>query len=306
MAMLVRVAMITAVAVVLVAMVLIAVNRMVVARMVMAVVLVTTSMILPVMAVVLMTSVMIVPVMAVVLVRTGVIVSVMVVITVMVVAVMAVSVPMVAVVVAAVVRDGARLERPHDRARRAALAAHKLGERRVVLNVEGIRRDLGGGVPAPDAVGGAQQPQRVLGPYLQQPLRGGLHAEETAVVQRQSVAVVQHRLSFELDHDLKAVLAREGSTPKRASFVVEGHCVGNSFGLDGRSANEGGSAKHGGPRNRRFGTAMGSTVLGPGTSRARLRSPALGRHGRGQSGTALAPGAAFARGRRPCTGGIVR
>src|SRR5215213_3500084 len=222
-----------------------------------------------VLAVVLATTVMIVPVMAVVLVRTGVIVSVIVVITVMVVAVMAVSVPMVAVVVAAVVRDGARLERPHDRARRAALAAHKLGERRVVLNVEGIRRDLGGGVPAPDAVGGAQQPQRVLGPYLQQPLRGGLHAEETAVVQRQSVAVVQHRLSFELDHDLKAVLAREGSTPKRASFVVEGHCVGNSFGLDGRSANEGGSAKHGGPRNRRFGTAMGSTVLGPGTSRAR-------------------------------------
>jgi hypothetical protein len=118
----------------------------------------------------------------------------------MIVVVMIVVMP-VAVVVPAIVLVGAalRLEGAHHDGGRAALAAHHLGQHVVVLDVDRVRRHLGGGVPVADVVGHLQEPQGVLGAHLQQALGRGLHLHEAAVLELHGVAVVQHRGLVEIE-----------------------------------------------------------------------------------------------------------
>ena len=153
----------------------------------------------------------------------------------------------VAVVVPAIVLVGAalRLEGAHHDGGRAALAAHHLGQHVVVLDVDRVRRHLGGGVPVADVVGHLQEPQGVLGAHLQQALGRGLHLHEAAVLELHGIAVVQHRGLVEIEQEIEAGIAFERDAASVAALVIEGDGVGNPVRFHGGFAEDRGGAEHG-------------------------------------------------------------
>lgn len=153
----------------------------------------------------------------------------------------------VAVVVPAIVLVGAalRLEGAHHDGGRAALAAHHLGQNVVVLDVDRVRRHLGGGVPVADVVGHLQEPQRVLGAHLQQALGRGLHLHEAAVLELHGIAVVQHRGLVEIEQEVEPGIALERDAAAVAALVIEGDGVGNPVRFHGGFAEDRGGAEHG-------------------------------------------------------------
>lgn len=137
-----------------------------------------------------------------------------------------------------------RLERALDRRHRAALPAHQLGQRRIVRNIERLGRHFGRDVMAAEMPGEARQPQRILGSNLQQAFRHGLDLHETAVLQLEGIAVVQHRRLVERDLDLEPARGRCGHATTIAVAMGETERVGNALGANGGLAKDGSGAKH--------------------------------------------------------------
>lgn len=137
-----------------------------------------------------------------------------------------------------------RLEGPLDRRHRAALPAHQLSQRRIVGDVERIGRHFGRDVMAAEMPGEARQPQRVLGTNRQQAFRHGPDLHETAILQLEGIAVVQHCRLVEHDLDLEPARRRRGHTAAIAVAVRETERVRDALGADGGLANEGVGAKH--------------------------------------------------------------
>lgn len=137
-----------------------------------------------------------------------------------------------------------RLERALDRRHRAALPAHQLGQRRIVRNIERLGRHFGRDVMAAEMPGEARQPQRILGANLQQAFRHGLDLHETAVLQLEGIAVVQHRRLVERDLDLEPARGRCGHATTIAVAMGETERVGNALGANGGLAKDGSGAKH--------------------------------------------------------------
>ena len=137
-----------------------------------------------------------------------------------------------------------RLERPLDRRHRAALPAHQLSQRRIVGDVERIGRHFGGDVMAAEMPGEARQPQRVLGTNRQQAFGHGPDLHETAILQLEGIAVVQHCRLVERDLDLEPARRRRGHAAAIAVAVRETERVRDALGADGGLANEGVGAKH--------------------------------------------------------------
>lgn len=152
---------------------------------------------------------------------------------------MIVAVSMVVVVGAALGLEGAL----HCR-HRTALPAHHLGQDVVVLDVDRVGGDLCGGMAVADMPGDAHQPQRVLGPDLQQALRRGLDLDEAPVLQLHGVAIDQHRGLVEIEQDVEPAIGLEGEAAAIAVVMVEGERVDDALGPDGGLANDGGGAKH--------------------------------------------------------------
>src|SRR5262245_35223287 len=107
------------------------------------------------------------------------VVAVIMVVMVMPMAAMIVPVAMAGMIVALMIIGASlRTERARHGRHAAALAAHHLGQHVVVLDVDHIRRDLGGRVAVADVPSDPKQPRRALGLDLEQPLGGGLHFDQ--------------------------------------------------------------------------------------------------------------------------------
>jgi len=156
------------------------------------------------------------------------------------VAVMVVSVVVVAHMGAALRPEGAL----HGRGR-AALPPRQFGESRIVLDVEGIARDLHEAVLAAQVPGKARQAKGVLGPHLQKLLRRGFHLHEAAVLQPQGVAIVDGGLHVEIQQDLGSALAFQRRVAAVPRLVIQGQRVDDTLGFHGRLADDGGNAGHG-------------------------------------------------------------
>ncbi len=154
---------------------------------------------------------------------------------------------MVAMVMAAIVLGEAalRLEGAHDDGCDAALAARELGKGGIVLEVDRLSGDLGRGVPGADLDGELQEPGRVLGLDLQEPLRRRPHLDEPPVLELQGIAVVERRILVELDLEPKTALAREDAPAPAARLMVERHGVDDALRLHGGPSNDAGGAEHG-------------------------------------------------------------
>ncbi len=137
-----------------------------------------------------------------------------------------------------------RLEGPLDRRHHAALPAHQLSQRRIVGDVERIGRHFGRDVMAAEMPGEARQPQRVPGTNRQQAFRHGPDLHETAILQLEGIAVVQHCRLVERDLDLEPARRRRGHAAAIAVAVRETERVRDALGADGGLANEGVGAKH--------------------------------------------------------------
>lgn len=136
------------------------------------------------------------------------------------------------------------LERPLDHRHGAALAAHHLGEHMVVLDVERLSRDLGGRVAVADMPGDAHQPQRVVGPDLQQALGRSPDQNEAAVLQPYRVAVIERGRPVEIEQDVEAGVALQSETAAAAILVIQRQGLDDAIRLDRGFANDGGGAKH--------------------------------------------------------------
>ena len=136
------------------------------------------------------------------------------------------------------------LERPLDHRHGAALAAHHLGEHMVVLDVERLSRDLGGRVAVADMPGDAHQPQRVVGPDLQQALGRSPDQNEAAVLQPYRVAVIERGRLVEIEQDVEAGVALQSETAAAAILVIQRQGLDDAIRLDRGFANDGGGAKH--------------------------------------------------------------
>ena len=128
---------------------------------------------------------------------------------------------------------------------RAALPPGQFGKSRIVLDVEGIARDLHKAMLAAQVPSEPHEAKRVLGPHLQKPLRRGLHLHEAPVLQPQGVAMVDGGLHVEIQQDLGSALAFQRRMAAVPRLVIQGQGVDDTVGLHGRLADDGGNAGHG-------------------------------------------------------------
>lgn len=137
-----------------------------------------------------------------------------------------------------------RLERTLDRRHGTALPAHQLGDGGHIDDVERVGRHFRRDVVAAEMPGETHQPQRVLGANLQQALQRSLDLDQAAILQLQSVAIVEHCGLVEIDRELQAArrLHRQGAAA--AILVPEAERVDDALGADGGLANDGSGAKH--------------------------------------------------------------
>jgi hypothetical protein len=151
-----------------------------------------------------------------------------------------------AVVVAAVVLVGAALgaERAPDGRRRAALAAHHLGQDVVVLDPDRVGADLGRRVPVADVPGDPHQAQRVLGPDLEERLGRRPHLHEAPVLEPDGIAVGKRRRLVEVEEEVEPALPFQRHSAPVAALMIEDDRVGDTIQLHGSFADDGGGAEH--------------------------------------------------------------
>jgi hypothetical protein len=202
---------------------------------------------------VILVAMMLVVVMLVVVVVMLVIMTMVVMIVVMIVVAMAmmgmivvVMVVIVMVIVAAIVVVGSalRLEGTLDGRRRAALAAHHLGQDVVVLDPDRVGADLGRRVPVADVPGDPHQAQRVLGPDLEERLGRRPHLHEAPVLEPDGIAVGKRRRLVEVEEEVEPALPFQRHSAPVAALMIEDDRVGDTIQLHGSFADDGGGAEH--------------------------------------------------------------
>lgn len=156
------------------------------------------------------------------------------------------------------------LERALDHAHGAALAADHLGKDMVVLDIDGVCRDLRRRVPVADMPGDAHQTQRVLGPHFEQALRSRLDQNEAAILELDGIAIVQNRRLVEVEQNLAPAIAFQRDAAAIAILMVERQGLNNLVLLDRGLADDGGGAQHDSTRDnemdQRRSTDRGSTT----------------------------------------------
>lgn len=138
-----------------------------------------------------------------------------------------------------------RLEGTLNERHSAALPARELSQRRIVLDVKGIVRDLGEAVIAAEVPCEAHEAERVFRLHFQQAFGLGLDLHETAILETQRVAVVDGGFHVEIEMDLGSAIALQMVMTAVAGLMVERHCIDDTVGLHGGLADDGGNAGHG-------------------------------------------------------------
>jgi len=129
---------------------------------------------------------------------------------------------------------------------RAALPADHLGKNMVFLDIERVRRDLGGRMTVANVPGHPHQPEHALRSHFEQRFGSGLHLHEAAVIQVQGVAFVERRGPLEVQQDLETALGLQDGASTLAVLMVEHDGGRNLIGLDGWLADDGGGTQHDG------------------------------------------------------------
>lgn len=142
------------------------------------------------------------------------------------------------VVAFVVVGPALGLERALNQGGGAALAPDHFGQNVVVLDVDGVRRDLGGRVPVADVPGDPHEAQRVLGADLEKLLRRGLDLDEATILELHGVPVGEGRRLVEIEEKIEARIAFERDAAAVAALVVERDGVGDAIRLHGGFADD--------------------------------------------------------------------
>jgi hypothetical protein len=162
----------------------------------------------------------------------------------MVVVVMAVIVPVVAVATL-VIGAALGLEGAAHRRDAAALPPHHFDEDMIVLDVDGVSRDLRRGVPVANVPSYPQETQGVLGADLHKVLVCRLDPDEAAILQLQGIAVLQRGGFLEVEQHFGAGLPGQRDAPAVPALMIEHDGIDDLVGLDGEPADDGGGAEHG-------------------------------------------------------------
>ena len=127
----------------------------------------------------------------------------------------------------------------------AALSAYQFRDSRIVLDVEGVVRDLHETVLAAEVPGKPHETQWIFGLDLQQGLGRSLHLNEEAILKPERIAVVDGGFHVEVKQDLGSTVGLQPSMAAVAGFIVEGNRIDDTIDLHGGLADDGGGAGHG-------------------------------------------------------------
>ena len=148
------------------------------------------------------------------------------------------------VVATMVVSSTLRLEGAAHHLDRAALPAHHLGQHVIVLDVNRISGDLGGCVAIAEVPGQPHEPERIVGSYLEQALRRGIHRDQPAIIELQRVAIGQHGGLVEIKQNLLPSHRQQHGPPAGPILMRQCHAVDDPFDLNSRLADGGRGALH--------------------------------------------------------------
>ena len=158
---------------------------------------------------------------------------------------MAVTVMVMSMVVIAHMGAALGLEGALHRNGGAALSAYQFRDSRIVLDVEGVVRDLHETVLTAEVPGKPHEAQWIFSLDLQQRLGRSLHLNEEAVLEPERIAVVDGGFHVEVEQDLGPAFPSQRAVAAVPCRVVEGDGVDDAVGLDGGLADDGGDAGHG-------------------------------------------------------------
>jgi hypothetical protein len=158
---------------------------------------------------------------------------------------MGVTMMMVRVVMIADMGAALRLEGALHRSHSAALPTRKFRQGRIVLDVEGVIRNLGKAMVAAEMPGETRKAERVLGPDLQELLGSRLHLHKASILEPEGVAVVDGGLHVEIEQDLGPAFPLQRSLPAVPGLMIEDHRIDDTVGLHGGLTDDGGDAGHG-------------------------------------------------------------
>jgi len=148
------------------------------------------------------------------------------------------------VVVAMIISAALGLERARDRIHRAALPSDHLRQHMVVLDIDRVGRDFRRRVAVADMPGDAHQPQRILGPNLEQALRSRLDQHQPTILQLDGVAIAERGRLVEIEQDIEAAIAFQRQATAIAVLMVERQRLDDLVRPDRSLANDGGGTQH--------------------------------------------------------------
>jgi hypothetical protein len=153
-------------------------------------------------------------------------------------------VTMMVMVVRADMGAALRLEGALHQGHGAALPTGEFRERRIVLDIEGIIRDLGEAVIAAEVPGEAHEAERVFRLHFQETFGLRLHLHESAILQAQRITVIDGGLHVEIEDDIGSRLTLERGLTAIARLMIERHRIDDTVSLHGGLADDGGNAGH--------------------------------------------------------------
>lgn len=129
----------------------------------------------------------------------------------------------------------------------AALSAGQFRQFPIIEDENGVGCDLGVRVPLPHLPGETHQARRIFGSDFGEIFRRGAHLDETSILERHRVAVVEDGRPVELERELKPPMRGEQRLAAGSRMVVQPCGVDDPFRLDRGPANDGGCAEHAAP-----------------------------------------------------------
>lgn len=164
----------------------------------------------------------------------------------MIVALLLVSLSLMPVVMSAmIIRAALWPEGPRHLGNGASLSPDHLGEHVIILDIQGICRDLRGCMAVADMPSNAHQAQRVLGADFKQSLRCGMDQNKAAIFQLQGITLGDCGGLVEIEQELVTIHGLQHGAAALAIIVGQHDRACDLVRLDGGFADDGGGALHG-------------------------------------------------------------
>ena len=133
---------------------------------------------------------------------------------------------------------GFRLERPSDMGNLAALSTHHFSKHVIVLDVNRIGCNFGRGMTITDMPSHFQKPQRIVSLDFQQGFRRCLYQYQAAVIEFQSISVIENGCFFKIEQKCRAFFAIEHNTAFVPAIMIKRDLINHTLDFNRRLAKD--------------------------------------------------------------------